>query len=337
MIKIKVSTPWTHLDFNTRISAEFNPRYKFYFDDGNEEEFDFWIIWGDIKTKKETIVCPPQNIIYLTDEVIERRYYYQEFIDQFAAVITCRTDLHHKNMLASHELNTWMIQKDYDWLTNNDFVPKSKNISIVCSDHTWLAGHKKRFAFVNKLTGHFKDRIDVFGRGINPVNDKFDALAPYKYSIAIENSTIPGYFTEKITDCYLTHTMPVYAGCPDISDYFDAASMLVIDIENFKATVNKIEKLLEEDPYHTLLSLIKKQKMQYLEAYHIFNKLTVILDQHFPNKLKKEKVTIQSEATFQRGYSINQYVNRIQRLFRIPGRWQFNINFKQEDLFSNKP
>ena len=81
MIKIKVSTPWTHIDFNTRISDEFNPRYKFYFDDKNEEEFDFWIIWGGIKNKTETTVCPSQNIIYLTDEVNEKRFYYQGFLN----------------------------------------------------------------------------------------------------------------------------------------------------------------------------------------------------------------------------------------------------------------
>ena len=337
MIKIKVSTPWTHIDFNTRISDEFNPRYKFYFDDKNEEEFDFWIIWGGIKNKTETTVCPSQNIIYLTDEVNEKRFYYQGFLNQFAAVITCRTDLQHTKLINNHELNTWMVQRNYDSLSKSNNIPKSKNISVICSDHTWLPGHKKRFAFVNKLSGHFKDRLDVFGRGVNPVNDKFDGLAAYKYSVAIENCFIPGYFTEKLTDCYLTHTMPVYAGCPDIHNYFDPTSMMVIDMEDFKDAVNKIERLLEDDPYDSLLSLIKKQKMQYLESYHIFNKLPLILDQRFLNNLKKEKVTIQSEATFQRGYSINQYVKYIQRLFRIPGRWQFNINFKQEDLFSNKP
>ena len=26
----------------------------------------------------------------------------------------------------------------------------------------------------------------------------------------------PGYFTEKISECYLTHTLPIYFGCPNI-------------------------------------------------------------------------------------------------------------------------
>ena len=29
------------------------------------------------------------------------------------------------------------------------------------------------------------------------------------------------YFTEKIVDAFLTGTIPIYCGCPNIADYFD--------------------------------------------------------------------------------------------------------------------
>jgi uncharacterized protein (DUF4415 family) len=41
VIKVKVSTPWKHLDFNTRVSDTLNQKYKFYFDEVIEKEFDF--------------------------------------------------------------------------------------------------------------------------------------------------------------------------------------------------------------------------------------------------------------------------------------------------------
>ncbi|MEN9571247.1 MAG: hypothetical protein RL172_2478 [Bacteroidota bacterium] len=333
IIKIRFSTPWSHIDFNSRVAP--NPGYQYIFDD-TDEPVDYWVIWGDIKPVQSTGVCPPQNIIYITDEVNEQRFYLQPFLNQFAAVITCRTDLRHAHILQHHELNTWMVQRSYQQLVAETFIEKSKKISVVSSNLTWLPGHKKRFALVNKLAGHFKDKLAVFGKGIHPVADKYDALAPYQYSIAIENSAVPGYFTEKITDCYLTHTMPVYFGCPDIDNYFDADTMLKIDVENFEGTVQQIEQLLDEDPYQQLLPLIYQQKQRYLSAYHIFNILPSLLQQHFNNRSGHVKNRIKAERCFYRGYAINQLLGKAQHLLQVPTGYRFQLQFSQHQLYSNQ-
>jgi len=36
------------------------------------------------------------------------------------------------------------------------------------------------------------------------VVNKADTLVPYMFSLAIENSKLDGYFTEKLLDCFLT-------------------------------------------------------------------------------------------------------------------------------------
>ena len=41
------------------------------------------------------------------------------------------------------------------------------------------------------------------------------------FSIAIENCSVPNYFTEKIGDCFATRTIPVYIGCPNIGSFFN--------------------------------------------------------------------------------------------------------------------
>ena len=330
MIKIKVSTPWSHIDFKTRLPQSVNPNYRFYFDD-EEEEFDFWIVWGGIKGIKEKVICPIENIIYLTDEVHEQRHFNQHFINQFSSIITCRTDLKHQNIIPTHELNTWMLDRSYDFLSSSNDIIKEKSISVVCSDQTWLVGHKRRYAFVNKLIGHFKDRLDVYGKGFNPIKDKYDALAPYKYSIAIENSSIPGYFTEKIADCYLCHTMPIYAGCPDIEKYFDPQSMLLINTDDFLDSVKKIEALIEEDPYQKLLPLITLQKNTYLELYHIFQKIPTILENYFTTNHKKKLQVIKAESTFKPGARMNYYFEKIQQVLHFPKKYRFQIYFKHTD------
>ena len=43
------------------------------------------------------------------------------------------------------------------------------------------------------------------------------------YSVAVESSNEPNYFTEKLIDCLITKTIPIYWGCPNISEYFDTS------------------------------------------------------------------------------------------------------------------
>lgn len=335
---VKLSSPWSHTDYTTRVSrGNPSPDYEFVFDDEDGVTVcDYWIIWGGIKKEKEKAFCSPQHIIYLTDEVHEQRFFNKRFLDQFTAIVTCRTDIRHNRVIPTHELNTWVVEKDFDWLYSQTDIPKSRILSVISSDQTWLPGHKLRYAFVNKLIGHFKDKIDVFGRGFNPIDDKFGALASYKYSVAIENSAIPGYFTEKIADCYLSHTMPIYFGCPDIEEYFDPASLSIIDPHDFKSAVKKIEQIMEEDRYADVLPLLIEEKKKYLDEYHIFNKILKILDRELPVPGQKTTVSIRNEQSFQRGYATNKFIASAFRKLHLPGRFFFQISIDQSRTYANK-
>jgi hypothetical protein len=56
-------------------------------------------------------------------------------------------------------------------------------------------------------------------------NDMFDCM----FHVCIENTSIPNYFSEKILDCFLTRTIPVYIGCPNIDRYFNANGICIAD------------------------------------------------------------------------------------------------------------
>jgi hypothetical protein len=344
MIKVKVTTPWNHTNYESRLPANQIPNnqipanYQFFFND-NSADYDIWIVWGGLTETKTIINCARDNLIYLTDEIHEQRSFNQKFLNQFAAVITCRTDLQHDRIIHTHELNTWVVDRSFDELFKEDYVEKTKTISVVCSDQTWLKGHKERYAFVNKLIGHFKDRLDVYGRGFNEIKDKYDALAPYKYSIAIENSSIPGYFTEKITDCFLTHTLPLYFGCQDIDTYFNSEAYQLIDIHDYKRAIREIEKLLEEDPYSSRLNAIKQAKEKYLFELQIFSALPTLLDRHFKGaeKQKKQKCILRSENEFVRGRGINRLIGNTFKFLRLPRRFYFEIYKDQSKTYANRP
>jgi hypothetical protein len=81
----------------------------------------------------------------------------------------------------------------------------------------------------------------------NPIilEDKFPLFENYQYSFVIENSSQENYFTEKLIDCLITKTIPIYYGCPNIKDYFDTTGWII---------------LTEKDPFHRLNEFIFKWK-----------------------------------------------------------------------------
>lgn len=95
------------------------------------------------------------------------------------------------------------------WVKNKYFLPKKvKNISMVTSNNYFLPGHKFRISIMNEV----KEFVDVYGRGFNFIENKEDGLKDYYYSVAVENDDTDNYFSEKLLDCFLTCTVPIYWG-----------------------------------------------------------------------------------------------------------------------------
>ena len=54
------------------------------------------------------------------------------------------------------------------------------------------------------------DNVDVMGKVVNKYVSCEDIYRDYMYSIAIENTIEPFYFTEKILNCFASKTIPIY-------------------------------------------------------------------------------------------------------------------------------
>lgn len=102
--------------------------------------------------------------------------------------------------------------------------PKSKLVSAISSNKAILPGHRNRLDFINSIRG----KVDLYGRGMGAeLPSKLDGLRDYMFSVAIENIECDDYyFTEKITECFLTGTVPIYHGCVNIGEFFDTRGIL---------------------------------------------------------------------------------------------------------------
>lgn len=90
------------------------------------------------------------------------------------------------------------------------------------------------------------------GRYLNnigaPVSDKLDFCRKYKFNIAFENSSFPGYTTEKIMEAYVAQTIPIYYGNPHIEADFRRESMIYVkDKGDIERAVSEIIRLDNDD------------------------------------------------------------------------------------------
>ena len=132
-------------------------------------------------------------------------------------------------------------------------------------------------SFLQNLQGRLE--FDLYGRGFQYIEDKWDALAAYRYSLAIENFRNPYYWSEKLVDCFLSWTMPIYYGCTRIAEFFPREAMVCIDIHDPQAP-DKIQEAISGDLWHRNLDAIAEARRLALEKYQLFPFVTEQIQQH---------------------------------------------------------
>lgn len=78
-----------------------------------------------------------------------------------------------------------------------------------------------------------------------PVGDEIEWMRNYKFCIAFENSSFPGYTTEKLLHALVANTIPIYWGNPLI--YKDFNPNAFINVHEFRNISDAIKKVIELD------------------------------------------------------------------------------------------
>ncbi len=130
---------------------------------------------------------------------------------------------------------------------------KIKNISIISSAKRITSGHVLR----HEIISQFKQQIEgIYGGGYKFVQNKIESLKDYRYSIVVEQGNHDAMFSEKLIDCFITGTIPIYWGCEgNIGKYFNPNGILQFTkIEE----LSEILKTCNEEFYLKNLSAIKE-------------------------------------------------------------------------------
>ena len=157
------------------------------------------------------------------------------------------------------------------------YKEKCRLISMVVSGKEFTPLHLKRNALAKQLVG----RVDLFGNFVNNyIKYKSAALDTYCYHIALENEQNQYYFTEKIMDCFISMTMPLYLGAEAIGEFFNLDGIIILteedisDLERFNRILtqctpqNYIERLPAIiDNYHRSLRYLNNHNRLYEELF----------------------------------------------------------------------
>ncbi len=173
--------------------------------------------WG-IAAKRSVMIVEPKAVH--RRHMIALRFMHRSF----HRILTCNPDL--LDAIPNGEFlaagGSWVPE----WKTLD--CSKTKMTSLIASAKRSQEGHKLRHAVIDALAG--KDYgIDIMGRGFKPFENKSDGLAPYRYSVVIENVRERNHFSEKLIDAFLCETVPIYWGAPDIDQYFNKDGMVLCD------------------------------------------------------------------------------------------------------------
>ena len=228
--------------------------------------------------------CPVGNKwLFSQESPVEMYRWHRDSFKHFDKVFSFWRDVDDAQVIHDQTALPWQIGKTYDQLKALTWAQsrplKRDAVSWVTSAATHKDGHKLRMAFKDYMLQAQFD-FDLFGRGFAPIDDKFDGIFPYKYSIAIENHACNDYWTEKIADCFLSWTVPIYWGAKNILSYFPANSMILIDPNDGPGALATIRNAISDDFHAVNAAALAEARELVLERYQMFPHVQNLISQH---------------------------------------------------------
>ncbi len=146
------------------------------------------------------------------------------------------------------------LRRAANWSAERELAGKTRFCNFIFSNPS--CGQRNQL--MRKLSRY--KRVDCAGRCFNNVGgriaDKLQFQRECKFTIAFENSSHPGYLTEKLTHAFQSDTIPLYWGDKYAGRDFNPAAFLhQDDFESIDALVERVIELDQnDDQYLAMLS-----------------------------------------------------------------------------------
>ena len=282
-------------------------RCEFFLNPKESLDVDFWIVFANARPR-DVMRCARENTLFIAGEPEEKKVYPKAFYRQFHRIVDTHERSGHPRILLHAPCLTWHIGYDHKRL-NFDFGYEklskmtcpdevANKVSVVCSDAAFTPGQRERLAFLDALKARLGDRLEHFGRGFRPVDDKLEAIQGYRAHLVMENCRVPHYWTEKISDAYLGWSFPLYIGCPNIGEYFPEDTFKSLDIRDVDGAVKLIEQLLAVPRDDAEKTALADGRRLVLDKYNPWTAWARWAEEFHNSKVVSENLVMRSHKAF---------------------------------------
>ncbi len=257
--------------------------------DEENGEPDWLLCYDEPKDATKTRIPVQRRILFVTEPPGIKNYH-PAYLNQFGVLVSPqRYDGFRGVWLQNHGALSWHFGIDkrqpsweteampFSRLSSTSYAEKPFELSVICSNAAKLQVHRSRFEFVQALKDLLGDQLHWYGRGVRDIGDKAEAIAPYRYHIAIENNFVDHFWTEKIADVYLGGAFPFYSGCKNLDEYFSPDAFLRIDMDDPEASAQTIKTAISENLFEKRAAAIAEARRKVLFEYNLYNEVWKVI------------------------------------------------------------
>jgi len=303
--------------------------------DMDSQDYDWLVVYEGLPSlpgekkinRREKLACARENTMLITTEPSSIRIDGPHFLRQFGHVLTAKNPqlVKHPNQIFQTPPLRWfygrpMSEDDTHYVNVDDFntqapIPKNYDLSTVCSNKRMAhTVHAQRYDCIMELKRRLGDELHLFGRGINPISNKAEAMDDFRYHIAIENHIEPHHWTEKIADCFLAYCLPFYYGPPNISEYFPQDSVIPIDIFDIDGAENIIRASIAAGLYEKRLPAIIEARNRVLNDYNLMNVIARLVTERHQAKAAPKNAYIDGRHIYRKHHPFKSSLDGIHRI-----------------------
>lgn len=209
----------------------------------------------------------PVEVLNIVPIIIDRKKQYDLILAWNEDVLsTCEN-----SVLLTEAPCSWLPKaKENLVYTPCDVTLKKFAVSFLTSNKGFCPGHKFRLEIYAKLPS-VVGQIPVFKHMSPPrIPDKRSILEPYQFSIAPENASHNNWFADKIVDCFVAKTIPLYWGCPNLDKFFNMDG--VIRFASYDELIGALSSLTPEF-YAQHLSAVEDNYSRSMKYVHTWDRV----------------------------------------------------------------
>lgn len=154
------------------------------------------------------------------------------------------------------------------------------------------------------------------------VKEKWKFISEYKFVIAFENTSYPGYTTEKIYEPFINNCIPIYWGNPLVKNDFNTHRF--INCNEYSSFQQVIEEIIKLDTNDELYLEYLKQPVfvndklnEFVKKENILRQLDKIIEFHFRKKFSFIKLIRRPYFKWVSFINNNVYA-KTERLMQLP-------------------